>query len=53
MRGLKFNSSEAAVEAYKNMVSRVPKEQWALCFRKWFDRMQKCIDVNGEYFEKQ
>ena len=22
------------------------------CFDNWFKRMQKCLDLNGEYFEK-
>ena len=27
--------------------------EWQKCFDNWFKRMQKCIDLNGEYFEKQ
>ena len=27
------------------------KEDFAKCFCRWQDRMQKCIDLEGEYFE--
>lgn len=53
MRGLQYNSPEEAIEAYEKNVSEVTPEQWAQCFKDWFLRMQKCIDCNGEYFEKQ
>lgn len=53
MRGLRFDSAEAAVQTYENLVSEVTPEQWAKCFQDWFHRMQKCIDCHGEYFEKQ
>lgn len=53
MRGMHFNSSEAAVAAYEQLVSEVTKETWHLCFDDWFIRMQKCIDFYGSYFEKQ
>lgn len=53
MRGLRFDSAEAAVEAYEQLVSEVPPERWSQCFQDWFRRMQKCIDCHGEYFEKQ
>ena len=29
------------------------KSEWQKCFDNWFKRMQKCIDLTGEYFEKQ
>ncbi|CAH2106193.1 unnamed protein product [Euphydryas editha] len=29
------------------------KEERKNCYGKWFERMQKCIDHQGEYFEKQ
>jgi len=33
MRGLTFNTPEAAVEAYENLVFEVTAEQWAQCFQ--------------------
>jgi [histone H3]-lysine36 N-dimethyltransferase SETMAR len=52
MRGVKFNTADAAVEAFENLVSEVPPERWAKCFDDWFYRMKKCIQCNGEYFKK-
>ena len=28
------------------------KTEWQKCFDNWFKRIQKYIDLNGEYFEK-
>lgn len=53
MRGERFASPEEAVEAFKNHVLEVPASEWQKCFNSWFERMQKCINFKGEYFEKQ
>lgn len=53
MRGERFTSSEMAVDTFKNHVSEIPSSEWENCFDKWFERMQKCINLEGEYFEKQ
>lgn len=53
MRGLRFDSAEAAIEAYERLISEIPSERWNQCYTDWFDRMQKCINAHGEYFEKQ
>jgi len=53
MRGQRFSTPEQAVEAFKFHVSEVPISQWNKCFENWFDRMQKCVELQGEYFEKQ
>ncbi|CAH2010449.1 unnamed protein product [Acanthoscelides obtectus] len=42
LRGQRFQSPEEAVDAFKND-----------CFENWFDRMQMCINLRGEYFEIQ
>lgn len=53
LRGERFTTPEDAVEAFKTHVSEIPTLKWHECFSNWFKRMQKCIDLNGEYFEKQ
>ena len=53
LRGQRFSSAEEAVDAFKNHVLEVFEAEWKKCFDKWFERMQKCIDHKGEYFEKQ
>ena len=53
LRGQRFSLAEDAVDAFKNHIMEVSQEDWKNCFDKWFERMQKCIDHKGEYFEKQ
>ncbi|CAH1966487.1 unnamed protein product [Acanthoscelides obtectus] len=45
LRGQRFQSPEEVVDAFKNA--------WNKCFENWFERMQMCINLRGEYFEKQ
>ncbi|CAH2010863.1 unnamed protein product, partial [Acanthoscelides obtectus] len=55
LRGQRFQSpeTEKAVDAFKNAVLDLPASEWNKCFENWFERMQMCINVRGEYFEKQ
>lgn len=53
LRGIRFNTAEEAVEAYRKLLSEVPSEDWKICFKKWLERMDKCVQLGGEYFEKQ
>ena len=32
---------------------KINQSEWQKCFDHWFKSMQKCIDLNGEYYEKQ
>ncbi|CAH1969158.1 unnamed protein product [Acanthoscelides obtectus] len=43
LRGQRFQSREEAVDAFRNA--------WNKCFENWFERMQMCINLRGEYFE--
>lgn len=53
LRGQRFSSPEDAVEEFKNHVLELSSSDWQKCFDKWFARMHKCIEHQGEYFEKQ
>ncbi|CAH2010204.1 unnamed protein product [Acanthoscelides obtectus] len=53
LRGQRFQSPEEAVDAFKNAVLDLPANEWNKCFENWFERMQMCINLLGEYFEKQ
>ena len=53
MRGQRYSSPEDAVEAFKNYVLEVSESEWKKCFDNWFERVQKCINHAGEYFDKQ
>ena len=51
MRGQRFSTPKEAVDAFRMHVLEIP--QWQKCFDNWFKLMQKRVDLNGEYFEKQ
>ncbi|CAH1957479.1 unnamed protein product [Acanthoscelides obtectus] len=53
LRGQRFTSSEEAVDAFKNAVLDLPANEWNKYFENWFERMRMCINLRGEYFEKQ
>ena len=53
IRGQRFGTPEKAVDAFRMHVLEMPQSEWQKCFRNWFKRMQKCTDLNGEYFGKQ
>ena len=52
MRGIRFESPEAAVQTFVDHLEAVPTSDWSSCFKTWFERMQRCIETSGEYFEK-
>ena len=53
IRGQRFPTPEEAVDAFRMHVLVITQSVWQKCFNNWFKRMQKCIDLNGEYFGKQ
>ncbi|CAH1970983.1 unnamed protein product [Acanthoscelides obtectus] len=53
LRGQRFQSPEEAVDAFKNAILDLPANEWNKCFENWFERLQMCINLRGEYFEKQ
>jgi len=53
LRGEWFETPEEAIDAYNMHILSLPHSEWKKCFEMWFERMQKCIDHHGEYFEKQ
>ena len=53
LRGQRFLMPEEVVNAFKMHSLEILQSEWKKCFENWFKRMQKCIDLDGEYFEKQ
>ena len=53
MRGQHFSTPKEAVDAFRMHVLKIPKSGWQKRFANRFKCMQKFIDLNGEYFEKQ
>ena len=50
MRGQYFSTP---VDAFRMHDLEIPQSEWQKYFDNWFKRMQKCIDLNGQYFETQ
>ncbi|CAH2010165.1 unnamed protein product, partial [Acanthoscelides obtectus] len=50
LRGQRFQSPEEAVDAFKNADLVLTANEWNECFENWFERMQMCINLRGEYF---
>ncbi|CAH2000280.1 unnamed protein product [Acanthoscelides obtectus] len=38
---------------FPKIKNRLRTNEWNKCFENWFERMQVCINLRGEYFEKQ
>ena len=52
MRAQRFSTPDEGVDVFRMHVMEIPQPEWQKCFDNWFKWMQKCIDFNGEYFEK-
>ena len=52
LRGIRFNSDHEMLRALNHAIESITKEDFRNCFNDWFSRMQKCIDVGGDYFER-
>lgn len=52
LRGKRFQSAEEAIAAFNEVLEMLSKNDFHVCFDKWFLRMNKCISADGDYFEK-
>ena len=52
LRGRKFPTPNDAVDEFQRVVEEIDPEEWKNCFKKWFKRMERCIECEGRYFEK-
>ena len=53
LRCQRFSIHYEAADAFKMLVLEVLQSEWKKYSGNWFTRMQKYIDLHGEYFEKQ
>ena len=51
LKGKSFNNVENLARAVQAVVESIPKADYKKSFQSWQNRLQRCIDVNGEYFE--
>ena len=52
LRGIWFNDDNEMLTALEQAVDSLTKEDFNNCFEDWFIRIHKCIDAEGQYFEK-
>lgn len=50
LRGRKFVTEEELDTAVFSFFDSIPSEDWRKVYRKWQDRMSRCIAVLGDYF---
>ena len=52
LRGTHYSSRHALGTAIFQCLQHIPKEDFAACFAQWKHRLQKCINLGGEYVER-
>lgn len=53
LRGQKFSTEHELYSAVTSIINSIPPVEFKKCFNIWFDRMSRCINSGGEYFEKK
>ena len=50
-KGTCFQGVEDIKTSMTRHLKTITKEEFSKCFKAWSKRMEKCIKINGEYFE--
>ena len=48
----RFDKVENLARAVQAVAETIPKADYEKSFQNWQNRLQRCIDVNGEYFAR-
>ena len=51
LKGKRFQSREDIIQKSSEELRSIPEEQFQRTFQKWQKRWEKCVDLQGEYFE--
>lgn len=51
MKGQRFATVEEVKQKSQSELKAIPVSEYQNCFEEWKARLQKCIAVNGCYFE--
>ena len=51
LQGCKFETHSAVGSVLYQCINSIPKEQFKNAFFEWISCLEKCVKVNGEYFE--
>ena len=49
---IQFNDDNEMLTTLEQAIDSLMKEDFKNCLEDWFIRMHKCIDAEGQYFEK-
>ena len=52
LHGIRFNNSNEMLTALEQAIDNLTKEDFKNSFEDCFIRMHRCIDAEGQYFEK-
>ena len=52
LRSIRFNDEREMLIALEQAIDSFTKEAFKNCLEDWFIRMHKCMDAEGQYFEK-
>jgi len=51
MKGMHYPDAKTLLSEVKRILAEFPAEKLSSVFDEWMDRLQKCVDLNGEYVE--
>lgn len=51
LAGRHFDRVENLARAIKTITDAIKREDYERCFQNWQERLKRCIEVKGEYFE--
>ena len=51
IKGTRFPDAEAIKRAVTTELRRIPEEAFQGCIKAWKKRMDKCVRLEGNYFE--
>lgn len=51
LKGTRFESRDDIMRNTTMELNSIPKEAFKRCFQQWYDRWDKCVDSQGDYFE--
>ena len=52
LREVQFHDDNEMLAALNQAIGSLTRSDFPDCYTDWFDRMKKCIDAQGQYFEK-
>lgn len=51
LRGKKFENEIDLYNDVLKCMSEIPKDEFKKCFDYWLQKMRRCVEANGAYFE--